>query len=116
MSAVKYNPRGCSLYYRLITAVLGVVIAIGAGAAFAVQFKNYHCAGWGLFSGIFAAVTLFMHIRAYRDVAYSIQPEVYQRYMYVGITGMVIGIGIFVGYCIKGILVKEKGTYSFYIL
>lgn len=109
MGSYQYHPRGCTLYYRFISTLIGIIIAIAAGACFSVVFHNYHCAGWGLFSGVFATVALVMHICVYRDIAYAIEPVTFLRLMYFGIFGMVTGVGVFIGYFVKGMVVEERG-------
>ncbi|XP_066935696.1 heme transporter hrg1-A-like [Clytia hemisphaerica] len=105
-----YRPKGCWLYVKLTTSIIGVVLGLAAFFCFMFVYHNVHSGAWALVSAMFALITFVMHVCVYRDVTYSIQPHTFQRLKYVGIFGAFLGLGIFIGYLVKGILVHESGV------
>ncbi|XP_065652703.1 heme transporter hrg1-A-like [Hydra vulgaris] len=105
-----YHPTGFWFYFRLISALIGVLVGASASASFAMVFDNIHCSIWAFTSSALALIVLILHIAVRRDVAYSISPKKFLLCMLVGIIFAVIGFGVIVGYLIKGIIDKESGV------
>ena len=107
-----YQQRGCRLYWKLSTSLIGVILGFSAFLPFMVVFKNYHCSGWALMSAILALITFIMHICVYRDITCSIQVKTFQNLKVIGLVGFLIGLGVIIGYIVKGVLVHETGFYK----
>jgi len=91
--------------------MIGIILGFSAFLAFLFVFKNYHCAGWALVSSVFALVVFLMHLCVFRDVSYTIRPVTFKRLRFLGALGGCLGVAVFVGYLIKGVLVHETGLY-----
>jgi len=107
---VRYQRSGFWLWFRFITALIGVLLGLSAGVAFSIVFKNYHASGWAFVSGLLACITLTLHLSVWKDVTFSIRPDVFTKLIYLGVFGSLLGFGVFVGYLTKGVLVHEKGV------
>jgi len=60
-------PSKCFMRLRLTFAIIGAVCGVMIFFTFGIQYHNWNCAIWGLISGIFASVTLLVHIRWMQD-------------------------------------------------
>ena len=106
-----YHVSTCRLLYRYTLSIIGIIIGLSAAGCFGGVFHNYHAAGWGLVSGVFALLAFILHAKVRRDTSCSIRPAFFIRLKKIGLLGAVLGVGVFIGYLIKGILVRETGKY-----
>ena len=106
-----YHVSTCRLLYRYILSIIGIIIGLSAAGCFGGVYHNYHAAGWGLVSGVFALLAFILHVKVRRDSSCSIRPAFFIRLKKIGIFGAVLGVAVFIGYLIKGILVHETGKY-----
>ena len=109
-----YQQRGCWLYWKLTASIIGVILGFSAFLSFMVVFKNYHCSGWAFASGLLSLVTFIMHVCVYRDITCSIRVSTFQKLKAIGFLGFLVGLGVFIGYLVKGVLVHEKGIKALY--
>ena len=73
------------------------------------EFVNYHCSGWASLSSILSLILLALHIWVKRDISYANEPRTFTTFIRLGDLGAILGLGAFVGYLVKGIVVKERG-------
>ena len=104
-----YRVQGYRFWIRVVFSGIGILVGAIAVICFSAVFFNIHCSAWGGISGIYAALTFAMHVSVKYDEQTRMKPTTFRTLVYAGISGIVIGVVVFVGYLIKGILTKEKG-------
>jgi len=53
--------------FRLAFAITGIVVGVSIFLMFGIMYRNPDTALWGLASGVFAAITLAVHVKYIRD-------------------------------------------------
>ena len=104
-----YKVTGWKFWVPTIFAAVGFLIGLSVLICFSVIYKNYHCAAWGGVSGVLSAITLAMHLAVRLDKEAKINQSTFKGLMITGFLGLLTGIGVFIGYLIKGIILKETG-------
>ena len=59
-----------------------------------------------------AGITLAMHLAVRFDEEAKLSPHTFHGFMIMGVLGFLTGIGVFIGYLIKGIIEKETGNQT----
>lgn len=94
---------------RITFAVIGMVVGLSIFGSFGFYFRNWHCAVWGLVSGIFAALTLGIHIE-YRQHEWRRKPNFLRVIMFFGCLAQFLAISAFIIYIALGIHYKQRVT------
>lgn len=87
---------------RIVWSGIGVIVGVGIFCSFGFHFSNWHCAAWGLTSGVFAALTLGVHVE-YCKYRWSRQPKLLVIGMVGGCLGLLASISAFVLYLVLAI-------------
>lgn len=101
---------------RIAWSAVGVVVGISIFATFGFYYRNWHCAAWGLASGVFAALTLAVHFEYYK-YEWNRQPKLLVIGMVVGCLGLLVSIAAFIVYLVlattrhQGLTAWNDGYY-----
>ena len=104
-----YKKTGWRFWVPTISSAIGFLLGLSILICFSAIYKNYHCAGWGGVSGVLAGITLAMHLAVRFDEEAKLSPHTFHGFMIMGVVGFLTGIGVFIGYLVKGIIEKETG-------
>jgi hypothetical protein len=64
----------CSMKIRMAYSILGILLGIIAGAAFAIMFQNYVCAAVAVFSSLCALFLTYIHFAYHRSWMFEWSP------------------------------------------
>ncbi|XP_013394203.1 heme transporter hrg1-B-like [Lingula anatina] len=98
-------PSRCGMRVRISLAVIGIIVGLAVLGVFGVKFKNWSAAIWGAISGVFAAVTLYVHIQYIRDIWKTFFYKL-KYLMYTGCFVQLAGVCGFIVYLTLGIVQK----------
>ncbi|KAK4304246.1 hypothetical protein Pmani_023800 [Petrolisthes manimaculis] len=99
---------GCFMYYNIISAVFGVLVGLSSFGVFFFYFENRHAGIWAFVSGIYAAMTLFIHVLYKRhtlEIWYT--PGNLHQIRILGVLGLLAGLTGIITYITFAILNKE---------
>ncbi|XP_074653333.1 heme transporter hrg1-B-like [Tubulanus polymorphus] len=98
---VDVAPSLCRVKVHLTLAVTGIVIGISSFLVFGLKFQNWHAGSWGLVSGVFATLTLYVHIQYMREI-WKTWTYRLKYFIIIGCSCMLVAIVGFVAYVTLG--------------
>lgn len=96
----------CNIKVRIGIAVIGVLVGLVAFFSFGGRFRNYNAAGFGLVSGILAAVTLWVHVKHKNGTLRALYKYL-RSLMLLGCLGQLAGVSSFVAYVSLGAVLGQ---------
>jgi len=95
--------------FRIAFAIIGVFVGLSIAICFGFVYKNIDTACWGLMSGMFAGLTLSMHIKQVKD-QWNTKSTVLRCFMYLGCLGQLASVVAALSYLVIAIVEKQALT------
>lgn len=100
-----------SMKFRIAFAIIGIFVGLSIALCFGIVYQNIDTAVWGLMSGIFAGLTLAMHLKQVKD-QWNTQSTILQCLMYLGCVGQLASVIAAICYLVIAIVEKQALTPS----
>lgn len=105
------EPLTTSMKFRLAFSIIGIFVGLSVALVFGIVYNNIDTAVWGLMSGVFAGVTLAVHVQQIRD-RWSTHSPLLRYLMLLGCLGQLASVIAAIAYVTIAIVEKQSLTPS----
>lgn len=105
------EPLTTSMKFRIGFAIIGILVGLSIGFVFGIVYQNIDTAIWGAISGLFAGVTLVLHLKQVKD-KWTRGSTLLRPLIILGVIGQAASVCAAIVYLIVAIVERQGLTPS----